>query len=419
MTHSGFAIRAVANAADPGAKAIEIDLYDVIGRTWDGGLTAKDFVAELKKHPGAKAIVLNINSPGGDVFEGVAIYNALRRRKATITVNIDGMALSIASLIAMAGDEIHMAENAMIMIHDPWAISIGSAEELRDSADRLEKIAGTLVRTYAARSGQDPAAIAEMMAAETWLDAEDALAAGLATKITAAKRMAASARLPEYRNTPPDLLARLAAAEADDEAPPTPPPTPRQKTPAGALSASANTERNPNMSIETAAPDQAAVEAAHKAGAEEASARLKNLQAAFPADPAFALSAAADGLDVQAAKAMAYDRLHVAHAAALTAKDAELTAAGEKADKMAALLGSKGVSAADIAAFDPSDPAHKPTQGDGTGDAAANDTKTAAAFSARVEALIAGGLTPGNAYGKAGNELPEAHAAWVAAGCPL
>ena len=197
-------------------------------------------------------------------------------------------------------------------------------------------------------------------------------------------------------------------------------PSPRtENPPAGMVSASEKTERTPNMTSEKTAPDPAAVEAAHKAGAEEASARLKNLQAAFPADPAFALTAAADGMDVQAAKAMAYDTLHVAHAAALAAKDAELTAAGEKADKMAALLGSKGVSAADIAAFDPSDPAHKPTQGDGTGGAAAKDTKTAAAFSARVEALIAGGLTPGNAYGKAGNELPEAHAAWVAAGCPL
>lgn len=135
-----------------------------------------------------------INSGGGDVFAGQTIYNMLKRYNGAVTVHIDGLAASIASVIAMAGDRIVMPENALLMIHNAWAISAGNAGEHRRMADELERVDVLIRDVYAARSKQEPQAIADYMAAETWFTAAEALEVGLVDEIEANKAIAASLR---------------------------------------------------------------------------------------------------------------------------------------------------------------------------------------------------------------------------------
>ena len=187
---SWYTIRARAPGA--AAERAEISIYDEIGAN---GVSAKGFLAELGALPDEVPIDLRLNSPGGSVFDAVAIHNALQRHAGAVTVWIDGIAASAASYIAMAGDEIVMPENAFLMIHDPAGLVMGTAADMREMAGTLDKIAGSMVRGYAARSGRSEAEIEALMAAETWFDASDALAAGLATRIAArhaARRSAAS-----------------------------------------------------------------------------------------------------------------------------------------------------------------------------------------------------------------------------------
>jgi ATP-dependent Clp protease, protease subunit len=163
--------------------AAEILLYGDIGAgLWDG-ISAKEFAQELAGLGDVEEINLCINSPGGDVADGFAIYNTLNRHSARIIVDVDGLAASIASVIAMAGDEIRMAENASLMIHDPWTIAMGDAEELRRAASILDTLQGQIAGVYAARTGQSLAAIKRMMSAETWMTAEEARAAGFCTAV--------------------------------------------------------------------------------------------------------------------------------------------------------------------------------------------------------------------------------------------
>ncbi len=165
----------------------EIELYGDIGTD----ITAKEFAAELKALGDAKNIVLRINSFGGDVFDGLAIYSRLVASGADITVFIDGLAGSIASVIAMAGKEIHIAEAAFIMIHDPWVRTAGNAAELIKSAARLETVGEQMAGIYQRRTGLKMGRIQEMMAAETELNASQAVEFGFATEIFEAERLAA------------------------------------------------------------------------------------------------------------------------------------------------------------------------------------------------------------------------------------
>lgn len=159
--------------------ATEILIYDEIG-FW--GVTASDFVRDLKAVD-SQAITIRVNSPGGDVFEGIAILNALRSHPATITTVIDGLAASAASFIAMAGDEIVMRRNAEMMIHDPSAFGGGSATEHRDLAQQLERIGDNIASIYAERTGGTTEQWREAMLAETWYSAQEAVDAGLADRI--------------------------------------------------------------------------------------------------------------------------------------------------------------------------------------------------------------------------------------------
>ena len=198
---SWYTIRARASGA-------EVLIYDEIGAY---GVSAKGFLAELGALPDDAPIDLRLNSPGGSVFDAVAIYNALSRHAGTITVWIDGIAASAASYIAMAGDEIVMPENAFMMIHDPSGVVMGTAADMRDMAGTLDKIAASMTRGYAAKSGKPEDEIAALLSAETWFDAKDALEAGLATRMAEPVRIAASFDIGRFCNAPPELVEAVEA----------------------------------------------------------------------------------------------------------------------------------------------------------------------------------------------------------------
>jgi ATP-dependent Clp protease, protease subunit len=128
-------------------------------------------------------LIVRINSPGGSVFDGVAIYNALKRHDATITLWVDGIAASIASMIAMAGDEVVMPENAMLMLHDPSGLVVGTAAGMRAMAEALDRMKAGMVAAYRDKSGRDDAEIERLMAAETWLSARETVELGLADRV--------------------------------------------------------------------------------------------------------------------------------------------------------------------------------------------------------------------------------------------
>ena len=174
--------------ASDGETEVEVSIYDEIGF---GGVTAKDFMAEVKKLKG-QHIHLRINSVGGSVIEGAAIYNALRRHKGGLTVHVDGLAASMASVIAMAGEEVFIADNAMLMIHNPWSMTMGDADDLRKEADVLDKLKNTLVNAYARKTGMEAEDIAAMMDEETWLNATQSVAMGFADEIEDGIEAAAS-----------------------------------------------------------------------------------------------------------------------------------------------------------------------------------------------------------------------------------
>lgn len=180
-------------------KSADIYIYEDIGEGWFGGFTALQFKAELDELGDVETLNVYINSPGGDVFDGVAIYNQLRRHKAKVVVEIDALAASIASLIAMAGDEIYMAENALLMIHDPWAMAIGTERDMLKVAEDLRLVKNaTLVSTYVKRTGLKASKISEMMAEETWMSAAEARENKFIDDVTAEKRMAAHIDLKKY-----------------------------------------------------------------------------------------------------------------------------------------------------------------------------------------------------------------------------
>jgi ATP-dependent Clp endopeptidase proteolytic subunit ClpP len=185
------------------ADAAEMYIYDEI--SW-WGVSAESVVNDLKEIEAA-TINLHLNSPGGAVFEGLTIYNALKNHPAKIIVHIDGLAASIASIIAMVGQEIVMAENAFLMIHEPWSFVVGGATEMRQEADLLDKIGGQLVQTYVDRSGATEDQVQDWMGAETWFTAQEAMDAGFIDRID--PNQAAQARmtfdLSAYAHVPDTL----------------------------------------------------------------------------------------------------------------------------------------------------------------------------------------------------------------------
>ena len=195
-------------------KTPVLSIFDDIGAY---GVSAKSFLNDLRTVT-TDEVDVEINSPGGDVFAGLAIYNGLRASGKKINVKVLGLAASAASLVAMAGDTIEMPENAFMMIHNPWGFAMGGADEMRNTADVLDKIGTGLVSTYAKRTGKTDQEITALLDAETWMTAQEAVDAGFATSVTAALAVKASYsedRLPENVR----LAFKAQAPTTDDSAP--------------------------------------------------------------------------------------------------------------------------------------------------------------------------------------------------------
>ena len=187
-------------------KRGEIYVYEAIGEGWFGGITAKSFSDTVKSLGKVDALDIYINSPGGSVFDGIAIFNQIKRFDGEKIVHIDGIAASIASVIAMAGDEIHVADNGMMMIHDPWGFAVGTSAEMRKYADSLDKVRDVILDTYVSKTGGDRKEISEWMASETWMNADECMEHGFCTKKVEEKQTnAAFAMLAKFKNTPEPL----------------------------------------------------------------------------------------------------------------------------------------------------------------------------------------------------------------------
>ena len=186
--------------ANRAADSAEVWIFDEIG---EGGIGAEQFCRDLQALRAVKNLTLRINSPGGCAFSGVAIYNALARHQARKTVWVDGIAASIASVIAMAGNEIRIPENAIVMIHDPYALCMGTAEDMRITATALDKVKTSLVSAYK-RCGQTEDTIRAWMRDETWFTGVEAVNAGLADRLEQPVKIAARFDLGKfnYRHPP-------------------------------------------------------------------------------------------------------------------------------------------------------------------------------------------------------------------------
>jgi ATP-dependent protease ClpP protease subunit len=183
----------------------EVFIYGDIGG-WLDGIDAETFAKELADLD-VKQLDVRINSGGGYVFDGIAIYNAIARHPAHTTMHIEGIAASIASVIPMAGDEIKIYEGTRMMIHKPWSFAIGDADAMRKEGDILDALQSDILDLYEARTGKERKDLTKWMDAETWFSAKEAVDKGFADEMVPAKKkaMARSAYLNYYRNTPKDL----------------------------------------------------------------------------------------------------------------------------------------------------------------------------------------------------------------------
>lgn len=202
--HRPFFNRASGRAFDVQAaeEVTEVNLYDEIG--WYGVSAAQ--MRRLLDQVSTPRILLRINSPGGDVFDGIAIHNDLQAHPSKVTVRVTGIAASAASLIAMAGDRIEIFGNAFVMIHNAWALAIGDKADMRELADTLEQIDGALASAYARQTGKTAKEIGRMMDAETWLNGEAAVEQGFADAVVSGEPDAkARFDLSGFRNLPDSL----------------------------------------------------------------------------------------------------------------------------------------------------------------------------------------------------------------------
>ena len=211
---SWYSIRAAADT-----RHADVMLYDPIGKSWWEETTdAKSFVKQLEALD-VDTITVRINSPGGDVFDGVAIFNALRQHQAKVTTRIEGLAASIASVIALAGDTVTICSNAMLMIHNSHTYAQGNASELMKVVQMLEQVDETIITTYASRTGLEREHLAAEMAREAWYTADDALELGFVDGIdeTASDDAVAAIAAFDRRITarfanPPERVAALLQA---------------------------------------------------------------------------------------------------------------------------------------------------------------------------------------------------------------
>ena len=190
----------------------EIFIYSDIGYDWwEDKSTAQLFAEELKNLGDISSIDLHINSNGGDVFDGQAIHSLIKNHKGFVTAYIDGLAASIATVIAMGADKVIMPKNAMMMIHNAWTGLYGNANDLRKMADDLDHINDTIVNTYLVKvkDKTDEATIRDLMDKESWLNAEECLSLGLCYEVSEPVKMAAcltKEQAHKFKNAPKELI---------------------------------------------------------------------------------------------------------------------------------------------------------------------------------------------------------------------
>ena len=184
------------NIQNKAGETADIYIFDEIGTY---GVTAQDFISEIK---GLKDMPINlrINSLGGDVFDGMAMYNVIKRREAKTTVYIEGIAASIATIIALGADEVIMAENSLFMIHNAWGGTSGEAKDMRKTAETLDKITSELTDIYVKKTGLSYDTLAEMMDEESWLNAQEAFDLGFIDTISDSIKVAAKYDVSKFKN---------------------------------------------------------------------------------------------------------------------------------------------------------------------------------------------------------------------------
>lgn len=179
-----------------------IDIFGEVGEDMLGEGTTSAQISQMLRDLGPGDIVVNIDSPGGDMFAGLAIYNQLRAHEGNVTVNVVGTAASAASIIAMAGDTVNMHAAAFIMVHFAWCVSAGNKQDFMALASMLAPFDNAMAEIYSARTGKSVKEVEDIMAAETWFNADEAVAFGLADKVVTPeeskrKRLAAHSDKPE------------------------------------------------------------------------------------------------------------------------------------------------------------------------------------------------------------------------------
>lgn len=281
------------------ATVAELFIVDFIGDWiddyWGFGVTARAFIDQIQALPDTvKTIRVRINSPGGDVFSATTIANVLRDQRTkgrTVETVVDGLAASAASIVLMAGDPVRIADNALIMVHNPWSIALGEAKDFRKAADDLDTIRNTIIATYQWQTDLDAEALAALMDATTWMDADEAIEQGFASEKVEGLKAAASldrralAKLP----VPERYRARVEALLA-------PVPTPADPTAVLALCREADSlelaealigDRLPidqvQARLETAKAEKAAAAARARQATAAAEARAAQIRAACTA----------------------------------------------------------------------------------------------------------------------------------------
>lgn len=198
----------------------ELYIYgDIVSYKWDDSeTTAQSFKDELDALGDIHTLNVYINSPGGSVFQGQAIYTILKRHKATVNAHVDGIAASISSVIPMAADNVIMPRNAMMMVHNPWTLAMGNAQELRKQADDLDRIRESIMEAYLGKTGDKLSRekLVELLDDETWLTAQECLEYGLCDQVVEAKEIAASVDvelLSRFKNVPESIKSALIKPE--------------------------------------------------------------------------------------------------------------------------------------------------------------------------------------------------------------
>lgn len=293
----------------------EILIYGYIGSSEWNDVRAKDVAASLAELAGEDDITVRINSIGGGVYEGIAIYSLLRARAEVSKINvvIDGIAASIATIVAMAGDDIAIAEDASFMIHNPWTIAIGESQDLRKSADELDRLTDQMVAVYERRSKNKAEDISSWMDAETWYGGAEAVEAGFCDRVIEVEAPAEAMAFDytKFEHAPAPLVAAALAAAAAQPARKEPPmsQTPKADDPKAAVVPTPPANPDPAPAPAVPAVDEAAVRAEAQRAERD---RVTGIQAACRAaklDQEFADQLIKDGTSIDDARAQIIDRL--------------------------------------------------------------------------------------------------------------